>query len=336
MKILTRTPALFLILAAACIQPVSAQTGITDTVKLEKTISILNDKVFFHFPAKAMASPRVADIMATDPNANMETRIIYDLGKLRVVFFAQEIFTLSGNNMFNDITKEDPKNAEYTRRQLTSSDSIITVLTTPLVFDSTAGGILINSLLVKTPDNTVFKMDAYINPEAFKLRNEFMRFTENIFKTVTKGTRKTELGARAESYKLLVGDNKISFSLPKNYVVTVDEKFDFIVYKLNKYKDISDTSYTSLTIYNGANPSMFHTEYEMDEKTATKVNGKFLQNNVEWLLFEEKETGFFLKEQVIPLDNIQKGLVLHVAMLSNQKNMIDELSKIVENIKLVK
>ncbi len=336
MKMIFRTAALLLTFASCFLQPVFSQPGIADTTRLEKSISILNGKVFFNFPAKALVSPRVADIMAADPNANRETRIIYDVDKMKLVFFAQEIFTLAGNNMFNDIIKEDPPNAEYTRRLLINNDSLLTVLTTPTTFDSTAGGILINSLLVKTPDNTVFKVDAYINPDAYPLKNDFTKLTENIFNTAVKGNRKTNLAPREETYKILGNENKLLFKLPKNYLVTVDEKYDFVVYKINRYKNITDTTYTSLTVYTGSHPSYFHTEYEMDPKNASKVPGKFLQNNVEWLLFEEKESGLFLKEQVIPVEHIGKGLVIHIAMLSNKKNMLEELSNIVGDIKVVK
>ena len=60
-----------------------------------KRISILNGKYSFEFPAAAVVSPRVADIMAADPNANRETRVIWDKGDMRLVIFAQELYAIT-------------------------------------------------------------------------------------------------------------------------------------------------------------------------------------------------------------------------------------------------
>ena len=255
---------------------------------------------------------------------------------MKLVFFAQELFAFGGKNMYDDIVKEDPPKAGYTRRILTDRDSVLTVITTPTAFDSTAGGILISSLLVRTQDNTVLKFDAYINQDAWPLKDEYMKLTENIFRTVSKGTRTVNLAPRDEKVKMLIGNDQLLFKLPRNYVVTVDEKFDFIVYKLARYKPITDTSYTSLTIYTGGHPSYFYKEYELDEKSSEKVKGSFLQAPVDWLSFKDEPSGLYLKEQVVPIDAIEKGIVIHVAMLSNKKEIIDELTKLVEDIRVIK
>ena len=45
--------------------------------------------------------------MAADPNENKETRIIFDIGNMKLVLFAQELFSLSGDRLFEDISKEE-------------------------------------------------------------------------------------------------------------------------------------------------------------------------------------------------------------------------------------
>ncbi len=308
-----------------------------DTAKLEKPISILNKKIFFNFPASAVVSPRVADIMAADPNENRETRVIVDNGKMRLVFFAQELFAYSGNTLFEDISKEIEPDFDFKRKILVDSDSLTTIISTPSLFDSSASAILINSLLIKSPDNTVSRIDVYINPDAYSQKDSYIRLTENIFKTITKGTRRIQLDAREESYKIFGVATKFLFKLPAHYYVTVDEKYDFGVFKLTKYKkSLTDTTYTSVTIYTGHHPSYFHKEYGYTEDKAVKTKGQFLQAPVDWLYLKDEPQNFFLKEQFIPADTIEKGLILHVAMLSNKKEVIEELSKIVESIKAVK
>jgi hypothetical protein len=317
---------------------VSSQvTGQPDTVRLEKHISILHNKLFFDFPAASVISPRVADIMAADPNENRETRIIAENGKMRLVFFAQELYALGGKTLFEDISKEMEPGFDFKRKIIFDKDSILAILSTPALFDSTSSAILVNSLLVKSPDNTVCRIDVYINPEAYPLREEYARLTENVFNTITKGTRRIDLGAKEETYKIFGTESKFIFKLPKNYLVTVDEKYDFGVFKFNKYKNsLSDTTYTSLTIYTGHHPNYFHKEYGYTENKAMKTKGQFLQSNIEWLYFKDDEQSFYLKEQFIPVEAVEKGLILHVAMLTNKKDILEELVKIVENIKVLK
>ena len=144
-----------------------------ETIKLDNKQSILNDKVFFQFPSKAVNSARQADIMSADPNTNKETRIMLDIDKMRLVFFAQELYVSSDNNLLSTVSKDD--GVDFKSRILTDKDSILSILTTPTKFDSTKNAILINSLLVKTQDNSVFKISAYINPDAFKRQKRISR-----------------------------------------------------------------------------------------------------------------------------------------------------------------
>jgi hypothetical protein len=338
MKFSAKQLTLLLIAFTAFGAAANAQSGgLGDTTRLEKNLVVLNDKFSFNFPATAVNSPRVADIMAADPNANRETRIIVDNGGQRLVFFAQELYAFGGNKLFEEILKEIEPEYDFQRRILSDTDSVLAILSTPSRFDTTAGAILVNSLLVRSPDNTVSRVDAYISPDALPLKNDYTLLTENVFKTMIKGKRRIQLNARDESYPIFGTTSKFQFKLPKNYYVTVDEKYDFGVFKINKFKNsLTDTTYTALTIYTGHHPTYFHKEYGYTEDKAAKIKGLFLQAPVDWLYFKDDAQHFFLKEQFIKADNIEAGLILHVAALSNKKEIMDELNKIVEGVKLIK
>jgi hypothetical protein len=326
---------------AACltftfIAPMAAQSGWADTTQLNKEISILNKKLFLQMPATAKASPRVADIMAADPNENKETRIIIDEGKMRLVLFAQDLYSLGGKTMFQDISKQVEPDFDFTRRILKDSASLLAVLSTPGLFDSAQNAILVNSLLVQTPDNTVSRIDAYINPDAWDARDAYTRLTERIFRTIAKGTRSIPLNARTETHKIPGTSAQFSFSLPENYFVTLDEKYDFSVFKINKFKPLTADTYTSLTIYTGRHPAYFHKEYGLTDSTAFKVKAAFLQKPFEWLLFKDEKQKFYLREQIIPATDLEGGLVFHVALLCNKTEIMEELTGIADKIRLVK
>lgn len=61
--------------------------------------------------------------------------------------------------------------------------------------------------------------------------------------------------AKEETYKIPGTSATFNFKLPKNYFVSLDEKYDFSIFKINKYKNLSDTTYTSITIYTGRYPT---------------------------------------------------------------------------------
>ena len=92
-----------LILATSLSQ---SQDRITDTSRLEKKISILNDKVFFLFPHHSVNIARPTDIMSADPNQNLETRIVTDFGNMRLVFFARELFAFADKDLLGTLKKE--------------------------------------------------------------------------------------------------------------------------------------------------------------------------------------------------------------------------------------
>ncbi len=314
----------------------SQQGGMADTTRLEKQLSILNKKLFLQFPAAATISPRVADIMASDPNENRETRIILDNGKMRLVFFAQELFSLAGNDMPDELSKQVEPEFDFQRKVLTDSASLLSVLSTPALFDSTQNGILVNSLTIKSPDNTVSRIDAYINPDAWSLRNEYVNLTEAVFKTLVTGTRTIPLNARTEIFKIPGTNAQFQFAVPEKYFITLDEKYDFSVFKINKYKKLTDDTYTSITIYTGRYPSLFHKEYGFSDSMAANAKGIFLGDNPEWLYFKDDINKFYLKEQISPATELGGGLVFHVAQLTNKKDIMEEMTAIVAKIKLIK
>lgn len=302
------------------------------SLQLDNKQSILNDKAFFYFPTGAKNVARQVDIMSADPNINQETRIILDIDKQRVVFFARELFVTSDDKLFETIVKEEAGNSKS--KVLGNKDGLLSVLSTPAKYDTSQTAILINNLHVRTQDNSVFVIEAYINPEAFINRKEFQELSEKVFATLTKGNRLLNLKARTERFPIFNGKKQFTIALPQGYTVTKDKSYDFEVLELKKIKDIADTNWLSLTIYTGNYPSYFYKDYNLEEGQAEKVKGKFLDKNVEWLYFKTVDEPLYLKEQEIPCDNIENGLIVHIAMLANKPSAINELTELIEHMKL--
>jgi hypothetical protein len=317
----------FLLLSAASFGQTMAD------LKLDNRQSILNDRIFLQFPANARNVARGADIMSADPNRDKETRIILDTGKHRLVFFARELLVSSRKESLLESIKKD--DGDYlSSKQLLDRDSIMAVISTPRQFDSTENAILVNNLTVRTQDGLLLSIGAFINPDAFKNKDEYIKLAEKVFRTIARGTRKPVYGARTESFPILGGKKSLSVKIPHGYVVTKDAKYDFEVLHFTKIKDMADTSWQNLVLYMGHHPSYFHGEYEFNESDAEKTSGKFNGQQVEWLNFKNVEKQFYLKEQQIAGDDIEEGLIFHIAMLGDKPAAISDLTRMIETIKV--
>ena len=163
--------------------------------KLDNKQSILNGRAFANFPTAAINSARPTDIMSADHNINLETRILLDIQKARLVFFAQEIYALGDKKSINQFIAEENKKSGAKTSVVADNGSLFSILSTPTAFDSTKEAILVNMLLVRTADNTIFKIAAYINPAAYGQRAEFIKLTARVFETLTAGSRQQPRGA---------------------------------------------------------------------------------------------------------------------------------------------
>lgn len=304
-----------------------------ENIKLDNKQSILNDKAFFYFPAEAKNEKRGVGIMSADPNENEETRIVFDKGDMRLVFFAQELFALADNDLFQTLSKEDEA-AQSKTQIFTDKDGLFSILSTPTQFDPTKSAILVNSLVVKTQENTLFRISAYINPGTYKMKDQYQKLTENVFSTLSKGTREINRDARQEKHEVFGSKKSLAFDLPPNYCVTVDQQYDFQVFKIHRYQRLADPTWIQILIYNGHHPSVTYRRYGLSEKDGKKIKGKFLDQKIDWLFFDMNQEGFYDKEQQVTCNNVAKGRIFHIAMLSNKKGLLDDLTKIVESIKL--
>src|SRR6476646_8234480 len=75
-------------------------------------ISMLNGRFSFIFPDSAIKQARGVNIMSADPNENNETRVVYDIGSKRIVFFEEELIMKSVSDLEtklkNEATKDFP------------------------------------------------------------------------------------------------------------------------------------------------------------------------------------------------------------------------------------
>lgn len=301
-------------------------------LELSNKQSILNGRIYLVFPEKAKNVMRTVDIMEANPSENAETRIVMDIDSMRIVFFARELFQKSDRQFLEAIRQMDK--ADFMVERLKQTDSLDVLLEKPLLYDSSENAIPIRRLLIKAADNTIFDITAYINPNAFQFKNDFQELTDNIFQTITEGKRRLELQKRTEAVTAYDEKKKFIFSLPENYFISKTVSHDFDVIRIKRVRDITDTSWSGITIYSGGYPSYFYPDYEFNVKEAQQVKGHFLNHPLEWLSFKRDTPSTLLKEVQLPGDIIQKNLILHIALLASDPEEMERLTKLVEAVTL--
>ena len=294
-------------------------------------ISMLNGRFSFIFPDSAKSEARGVDIMSADPNQNNETRVVYDIGSKRIVFFAEDLLMKSVDDLEAELRKEATKEYPLTVQKKDNFDSTISYIITPQNFNDKGQAILINALIIKNPDNTLSKFSAYINPNAFKDKSTFDRIVEQVFSSFKKGNRRLNLSARTETFKILGTKTLYDIKLPENYIVSVDKKYDFEVFKIKQVSRYGDTEFGDLIIYFGFYPSLVYKEMQLESFRTKDTEGEYMFQKLPWSNYQDKKRNLFVREQVFIDDDIQKNAQNHIAMIASSEKKIEELALIVKN-----
>ena len=328
------SPLLFALILLLAGRPLTGSAQAIAQEKLTNKLSVLNERAFFSFPQAAVSSARPTDIMSADHNTNQETRIVLDRQKMRLVFFAQELYAVGDKSLLTRVLTEANGKAETKTKVLADTPQTFAVLSTPTRFDSSADAILVNSLLVRTGDNAIFKISAYINPDAYAKRAEFGTLAERVFQSLQAGPRLSSRSAHVETLDLFASPKKFKISLPADYAVTVDQKYDFQVFKFHHYSSFGSEERRMFIVYVGSHPSYLYRNFDLRKDQAKEVEGKFLGQPIRWLTFADPGKKIYIKEQQVAGTQIAERLILHVGMLSDDAAALDEMSKIVAAIEL--
>lgn len=300
---------------------------------LDNKQSILNERVFLTFPSGARNVARPVDIMAPDPNINEETRIMMDTGDMRLVFFAQEIYTVAGDDMLAKIQAANAPHQVATKK-IMDKDGLIAVLSSPERPDS-SDQTLIGRLLVRTSDHTLLQVSAYINASAYPQLKSFRKLTERIYATLAAGTRKVSLTPHKDTIPLIDMDRQMIADLPQDYSYSVDQQYDFQVIRFHHYSPLGEAGWSDMFIYIGDHPHSVYLDFNMNEKDGHKVDGTFLGKKIQWLQFDITTEKMIDRELKIHPDGDQ-GLIFHVAMMSSDLPTLEKQTQIMEHIRLGK
>lgn len=305
-------------------QPVWAQKKGPEA--LSNRVSILDGRAYLSFPANAVSSARPVDIMSVKPNEQLETRVVLDVGKSRVVFFARELFRLTDKQFVRQAAVYKSATFSADPQLIRDTDSLTAVLSTAARHDTTASAILLKRLLVRTIDNTVFEVAAYVNPAGFGRRAEFEALANRVFRTVRPGQRLFNRSARTETHDELV------FALPENYCLTRKQSYDFWVYTIWPIEPLLSDTNSNVTVYLGHHPSPIFRDEGVAASTAQLTAGHFLGKSIQWMGFSKPASKLYWREQIIPSATGKDEPLAHVFVRSTSPEKLPSLTAIVEAI----
>jgi len=297
-------------------------------------ISILNGRFFCTFPDSAKNIPRSTNIMSADPNKNDETRVVYNVGDKRVVFFAEELYIKSVADLEKKLKEESTKDYPLAVKTIYDKDSSICISTTPSQFDPTQAAIFLKGIIVKSPDNTLSRFSVYLNPKAYADRAAMEKMVDQVFASFRKGGKRLNLSARTETFNVLGTKTQMLLKLPVDYVVTLDKKYDFEVYRVRKLATYGEADHADLNIYYGFHPSMFNTELNLSNFKQADSPGEFMFQKINWMNFKDDSKKIFVREQLFTDDDIQKDAQIHIGMISNNPKLVEELTEIIKQLLL--
>ncbi|QIX60416.1 hypothetical protein HER32_04115 [Hymenobacter sp. BT18] len=296
------------------------------TPALPNRLPLLGGRVYLNFPASAVSSARPVDIMSAKPDEQLETRVVLDFDKSRVVFFAQELFRLADNRFTEEAARFKSEPFTATPHVVRTTDSLTAVVSLAARPDTSESAILLQRLLVRTLDNTVFEVDAYVNPAGFQRRTEFDALATAVFNTIRPGRRLLNLRARTETHDELV------FQLPDNYYVSRRHSYDFYVYNIWPLTPLLSTTENRILVYLGDHPSPMYRDERLDPADAPLTDGRFLGKPLRWMNFSQPQQQLYWREQVVPDALSKQRLGAHVVISSNSPDQLNGLTKVAEAI----
>lgn len=321
-----------------------------DTLSLEKKLSILNDRAFMFFPS-------MAKILPSPANKNNITNIEVAHEDAKLIFHFEELFMIGDSNLYTQVLNGDKKifpvqgysnllfytlnssSYDFKRKLVPNKDGLISILSSPQRYLKELDNILLNMLLVKTHDNTLFMVEVFTNEKGFIIKDQLIELSEKVFQTLLNGTRTNNRNARVEYYEdNLLNTNKfLRFDLPANYFITVKDNGER--FTIHKYTNFADSSWCTFSIY-VVSPGVYDYGEDKDlygikHEYGVRVKGKFLKSKVDWITYSsETKKAFIKKENFDPNDIGIEGPYIHIFMATDSASSMKEMTEILESKKL--
>lgn len=300
-----------------------------------KQFDMLNKRLMVSMPAESHieASTRT---LVTDPEATpSEAWVDYKEGDNQLFTRANELFKFTGKDFDDDTSAALKEMSDKKGRfSVTRIPGKITwgMIDKPGLDNSL---ILYGVAFVHHTDNSVLQIQVYFSPGFIKTPARCTEMTSKILTSLAPGERRLNLDGGAKSLDLFSENMRMTLSLPRNWIYTIKEGFDFKVHYFNEISDFKHPG-EGFGIYVGGWPSYFHERIDKGSLIKNTREARLFGEQQKWVEYSNKnETGKNI-EIITPVPDKESNMVLHLFASAEDDKGIEAILKILETARIEK
>lgn len=291
-------------------------------------LKLLDGRLTARFPAEAVVEPRTRGIMAASASDERETRVVWTSAGRKIVVMAYEQLETAGDDFLGEIRGVvkawDEAKPDAFAAAAFSLQGLRACAVTPSAVDPEGEAVFIFGLFTATRDRAVQYLAVYANPEAAKDAAGCAALARKIAGSVAAGGRELNAAAGRRALHEVEG-RRLTVEMPEGFVATSQKGPDFRVTSMAKLVPIGRPR-PVLGVYVGRHPRAHRERADMPSP-AVEEPGPFLDKDVIWQLWSEKETRY--AEAILPLPD-SRELLLHVWVSAPD---VDDLKALRESLR---
>ncbi|HEX5010244.1 MAG TPA: hypothetical protein VFY71_07570 [Planctomycetota bacterium] len=306
--------------------PLAAQdAGSFGALALSETPTpLLAGHLTLQLPAGAVVQARSDGIMAAPQPEASETRVVIDVGDMRMVLMADELFRSAPEDLVAAVESyaaplretHAPLAVEAQR----ASEGLRTVVVRPGSVDITEKAVPLAWIFVAQGDGLLQQLAFYVNPAGAQDLPSARDLVSRIVATLRPGTQHAAPASRSEDLGG-EGTRTLRIELPADMGFVRQQGVDFVVHHMPVIVPLGQEG-GSLGIYAGSAP-------DKPDETATRRGALLLEHTVQWLLSEQKQgdVSAWVAEVQLP-HPIHEDQILHVFINASTPELRDRLMKV--------
>jgi hypothetical protein len=265
--------------------------GLADLPMGKEPISLLEGRATVTAPAGAKVEARAHSIMAAPQSNESETRVVLEANQAKLVLMAVEMFQTAGADFGQRVAKEANTLAAEVETRFaveplgsavpSEANAATGFIITPENLKGTGDAIPLQTAFVVLPDKTILNLTVFANPEAYKNRDDCLRVSRAILKSVRAGGRPMRAQAGLRRLHVYSEDKELALTLPEGFVLTTQRGPDFLVHHLRSVCPFGDRP-QALSLYYGGHPAYMHDRRGNQDANVPQEKGKLLGQEVLW------------------------------------------------------
>ncbi len=224
-----------------------------ETVSFDTVYPLLNDRLSIKMPSDTINRSLLYNgIMGTKDDSNNKTylNLVNNAQSLLVeveelYFYSTGDLNADANIFINEYLKSEKI---HNISEVTTAGDIQYISLQPTEISTTSDTAIINSTIVTLADNTLVRINFYVNQATIAINDNYVDVIYDIINTIESGTRTLETSER----EIEILDKTMTVS--NGYIYYSNHGHDYVVLKFIKMVEIGQER-SNFSIYNGNHPS---------------------------------------------------------------------------------